>query len=83
MDVNNGPINGVAGPRVRQYGIHLPGSYIVFIRDIGKIIDPVKIACYIHSQKLLKKVRNGHNSQARELQLVSFCAYWSSSYDLY
>jgi hypothetical protein len=38
-----------------------------------------------NSQKLFKKVRNGHNFgyiQARELHLVSFSAYWSSPYDI-
>jgi hypothetical protein len=38
-----------------------------------------------NSQKLLKIVRNGYNFgyiKARELHLVSFCAYWSSPYDL-
>jgi hypothetical protein len=38
-----------------------------------------------NSQKLFKKVRNSHYFgliQARELQLLSFCAYGSSPYDL-
>jgi hypothetical protein len=38
-----------------------------------------------NSQKLFKKVRNGYNFgyiQAREVHLVSFCAYWSSLCDL-
>jgi hypothetical protein len=50
MDVNNGPIDKVVGARVRQYGNCNPGPFIVFIRDVGKHIDPVKIACYLHGK---------------------------------
>jgi hypothetical protein len=45
----------------------------------------LSIALLFYSQKLFKKIRNGYNFgyiQARELHLVSFCAYWSSPYDL-
>jgi L-rhamnose mutarotase len=59
-----------------------------FVRiGVPQMTSYLKFGIFLNknSQILFKNVRNGHNFgyiQARVLNLVSFCAYWSSPCDL-